>query len=41
VIALDNRGRTGAASMRASDGFHFGVWRDGAAALHQAAALYD
>lgn len=40
VIALDNRGRTGAASMRASDGFHYGVWRNGSSALHQAVALY-
>jgi N4-(beta-N-acetylglucosaminyl)-L-asparaginase len=40
VIAIDNRGRTGAASMRADSRFQYGVWRDGSSTLHDAKALF-
>lgn len=40
VIAIDKHGRVGAASMRSSDRFQYGVWRDGSSKLHLAKVLY-
>ncbi|HEY1978144.1 MAG TPA: N(4)-(beta-N-acetylglucosaminyl)-L-asparaginase [Candidatus Baltobacteraceae bacterium] len=39
VIAVSNRGTVGAAQMRSDSRFHYGVWRDGSAKLHVAAAI--
>lgn len=40
VIAIDNRGRVGAAQMREDSHFQYGVWRDGTSTLHVAKALF-
>lgn len=40
VIAIDPRGQTGAASMNARYPLQYAVWRDGAAQLRTAAAVY-
>lgn len=39
VIAVDNSGAVGAAQMRSDSHFRYGVWRDGSAKLHDAAAI--
>lgn len=40
VIAIDKRGRVGAASMRADSHFQYGVWRNGTSTLNLAKALF-
>lgn len=40
VIAIDKHGRVGAASMRASDRFQYGVWRAGGSTLNTAISLF-
>lgn len=40
VIALNNRGEIGAASMKAADKFKYALWRNGASQLLDAAVVY-